>query len=370
VDTRLIGRPVEDIDTPALVVDLAVLQRNIDALQRAARRAQLELRPHIKAHKTSEIARMQLAAGAAGITAAKVSEAEAMLPCGAEEVFIANQVVGEAKVARMVELSEGVRLSAAVDSLAVAQGYSAAFAHSGRVFDVLIDVDSGSGRCGVRPDDAPGLARGIAGMPGLHLAGIMSYGGGAYAARGREGFERAAAEEGRFMAAVADRLQADGHIIARISGGTTPTGPHYALGCGLTEIRSGTYALNDMNQVDLGAAQVGDIAATILATVISTSQPGRVILDAGSKALATQVTPLSPGCGWVLDDLSAVVDRLNDEHGYLDIRRAMRTYAVGDKVRVIPPRICTALNLYDALYLCEDGRVADVLPIAGRGRSQ
>ena len=367
---ELTGRSIYDLDTPALVVDRRILQRNIARLQQAADAAALELRPHIKAHKTPVIAQMQVAAGAAGVTAAKVSEAEAMADGGMADIFIANEVVGEAKVRRLAALARRVRLSAAVDSVEVAEGYGRVFAEEGLTLEVLLEVDQGAHRCGVPADSAPALAARVAETPGVAMVGVMAYAGPAYQAGSREGMRAAAAEEAGGLAQIAAALRSEGHTMRRISGGCTPTGPLYERGCGLTEIRSGTYVFYDMNQVELGVADVADVAATILATVISVPAPDRVILDAGSKALATQVTPVSPGCGWVLEDLGAVVVKLNDEHGYLDVRRAGRSYQVGDKVQVVPPRLCTALNLYDELHLCEDRVVVERCDVAARGCSQ
>jgi D-serine deaminase-like pyridoxal phosphate-dependent protein len=365
-----IGRPVADLDTPAFVVDLPILRRNLARMQTAAERAELAMRPHIKAHKAPALARMQLQAGAVGVTAAKVSEAEAMVDGGVGDVFIANEVVGEAKVDRLATLAERATVSTAFDSVAVAGGYSRVFAERGLTLDVVMEIDTGAGRCGVPPEQAATLALSVSDLPGIRLAGIMAYAGAAYLEAGARGFERAAAAEGEALRQVADALRAEGYAIERVSGGSSPTGLHYRLDGGLTEMRPGTYAFYDMNQVDLGAAWVSWISATILATVISTPGRDRGIVDAGSKSLGTQVTPVSPGCGWVADDLGVVVGKLNDEHGYLDLRRAMRSYEVGDKVRIIPPRVCTAVNLYDELYLVEDGLVVEVCPVTGRGKSR
>jgi D-serine deaminase-like pyridoxal phosphate-dependent protein len=144
----------------------------------------------------------------------------------------------------------------------------------------------------------------------------------------------------------------------------------YRAGCGLTEIRPGTYVFYDMNQVDLGVADVSSVSATILATVISTPAPGRAVLDAGSKALATQVKPVSAGCGFVKGHPGAVVDVLNDEHGYLDLGDSGLQVSVGDKLELIPPRVCTAVNLYDELHLVEDGEVVETCRITARGKNR
>ena len=359
-----------DVDTPAFIVDLPTLRANLQRIARAAAEAELELRPHIKAHKTPEIARMQIGAGAAGVTAAKVSEAEAMVEGGMADVFIANEIVGEAKLRRLARLCERARVSVACDSLTVAEGYSAVFHSEGLTVDTLIEADIGAHRCGVAPEKAVELANAIAGLPGLRIVGVMGYAPMGYGVKTWEDRDAAAAEEGRVLAGIAAELQSHGHEMRRISGGCTPTATCYRKGCGLTEIRSGTYVFYDMNQVDLGVARVEDVAATILATVISTPGPGRAIVDAGSKALATQIKVISAGFGFVKGDPGAIIDNVNDEHGYLNLTHAERGVRIGDKIELIPPRVCTALNLYDELYLVEEGEVVEVCRVTGRGKSQ
>lgn len=361
------GQTLGAVDTPALVVDYDVLLDNLTRLQKAADAAGLQLRPHIKAHKTPEIAHLQLRLGAVGITCAKLGEAEVMATAGVEDIFIANQIVGETKLRRLVALARRVpQLSVAVDSLEVAQPLSEACAAAGLCLDVLIEVDTGAQRCGVAPEAVVPFARQLAPLPGLHLVGLMAYAARSYVGdwEQRRAFCR---QEGAELAALAAELRADGHDIRRISGGSTPSGPCYEPGCGLTEIRSGTYCLNDYNQVDLGTCTRQQVAATVLATVISRPGPERAILDAGTKALDQQVSKLTEGYGWLVDPPDANVVKINDEHGYLDARAgALR---VGDKVRIIPPRICTCLNLYDWMVVVQDEVVRDVWRIAARGRN-
>ncbi|NPV46342.1 MAG: hypothetical protein HPY69_05265 [Armatimonadetes bacterium] len=361
------GQPLDAVDTPALVVDYDILLDNLTRLQRAADAAGLQLRPHIKAHKTPEIAHLQLRLGAVGVTCAKLGEAEVMATAGIEDIFIANQIVGETKVRRLVALARRVpKLSVAVDSLEVARPIGAACAAAGLTLDVLIEVDTGAARCGVLPERVVPFARELAVLPGLRLVGLMAYAARSYVGdlEQRRAFCRQEAAE---LAALAQELRADGHDIARVSGGSTPSGPCYEPGCGLTEIRSGTYCLNDHNQVDLGTCTREQVAATVLATVISRPAPDRAILDAGTKALDQQVGKLTEGYGWLVDPPEASVVKINDEHGYLDARAG--SLRVADKVRIIPPRICTCLNLYDWMVVAQDGVVRDVWRIAARGRN-
>ena len=358
------------IDTPAFVVDLPTLRANIDRIARSAAEAKLQLRPHIKAHKTPQIARMQLEAGAAGVTAAKVGEAEAMVEAGVEDVFIANEIVGEPKLRRLSALRRRARVSVACDSVTVAQGYAEVFADRADPLEVILEIDIGAHRCGVPPERAAELAAGVARFPGLRIAGVMGYAPKTYGVSTQAEREPLVAEEGRLLSEVAAELASEGHAMARISGGCTPGAMLYRAGCGLAEIRPGTYVFYDMNQVDLGVVGVEDVAATILATIISTPQPGRAILDAGTKALATQVKPISAGCAFVKGHPGAVVDVINDEHGYLSLVNSDLRVAVGDKLELIPPRVCTAVNLYDELHLVEDGELLETCKVTGRGRNR
>ena len=368
VDKSLLGQPLAAVDTPALVVDYDVLATNLAVLQESTDAAGLQLRPHIKAHKTPEIALLQVRGGAAGVTAAKIGEAEVMASAGIEDIFIANCLIGETKMRRLVALARRLpRLSVAVESLEGARQLSAAFAAASLDLEVVIEIDTGAARCGVLPERAGEFARALAALPALRVVGIMAYASGAYACRSeaeRVAFTRS---EGAALAAIAAELSAAGHEMRRLSGGCTPTAGRYERGCGLTEIRCGTYCLNDYNQVDLGSCPREAVAATVLATVVARPAPDRVIIDAGTKALDQQVSSLTRGYGWLLEPADANVVKINDEHGYLDAAAA--ALRIGDKVRVIPPRICTCLNLYDEMVVVQGGVVVDVWRIAARGRN-
>lgn len=367
--SSLIGQPLAAVDTPALIVDHSALTRNLTTLQESCDAAEIALRPHIKAHKTPQIAQLQVRLGAVGVTAAKIGEAEVMATAGVEDIFIANCLIGEAKMRRLVALARRVpRLSVAVESLESARQLSAAFDAAGRTLEIMIEIDNGAQRCGVLPAQAVGFAQQVAALPALRIVGIMAYASGAYACQteaDRYAFTR---QEGASLAAIAAALTTAGFEMRRISGGCTPTAGRYERGCGLTEIRSGTYCLNDYNQIDLGSCTREQVAATVLATVVSHPTPDRIIIDAGTKALDQQVSQTTQGYGWLLDPPDANVVKINDEHGYLDATAA--DLRIGDKVRVIPPRICTCLNLYDEMVVVEDEVVVDVWNIAARGKNQ
>ena len=367
----LIGEPLQALDTPALVIDLDVVEDNVRRIQRLTEDAGLQMRPHIKSHKTPELAQMQIRAGAVGVTCAKIGEAEVMASAGIEDIFIANCLIGETKLRRLVALARRTpRLSISLESMACAGAASEAFDAAGMTLPVMIEVDLGAGRTGVAPGRALEFADEVAELPALQIEGLMAYGSHfAYPKRGEEQLAEGAAEEGRLAAEVAAELAAAGHNMVRISGGSTPTAGRYQRGCGLTEIRSGTYIFNDMNQVDIGSCTVDQVALSVLATVVAHPVRERAIIDAGTKGLDQQVGQTSKGYGWLRDVPGAVVYKINDEHGFVDVSEAERDLRIGEKVRVIPPRTPTCLNLYDWMWLVRGGVVVDAWRIAARGRN-
>ncbi len=367
----VIGRPIEAVDTPALLVDLDVLEDNIGRIHEATFAAGLQMRPHIKSHKTPEIAQMQARAGACGVTCAKIGEAEVMASAGIEDLFIANCLVGETKMRRLVALAKRTpALSIAVEGIEAARQASDAFVAAGMTLPVLIEVDAGAGRTGVQPEAAVEFADQVAAMPGLRIVGMMSYASHfAYPKRGPDELAEGAAQEARVIAQIAGTLADAGHEMTRISGGSTPTAGRYRAGCGLTEIRAGTYCINDRNQVDIGSCTMEQVALSVLATVVAHPTAERAIIDAGSKGLDQQVGTTSDGYGWLPEVPGALVYKINDEHGFVDVSEAERDLTIGEKVRVIPPRAPTCVNLYDWIHATRGGLVEDVWRIAARGRN-
>jgi D-serine deaminase-like pyridoxal phosphate-dependent protein len=361
---------ISELDTPTLLVDLDRLEANLDRMAERARTSDLQLRPHTKTHKTPQIAQMQIDRGAVGITVAKLGEAEVMADAGLSDIFIANQIVGAAKIERLVALARRVKLAVGVDSVEVAAPLSMAFAQEGMRLPVLLEVDIGLRRCGVAPEAALDLARHLNTLAGLSLVGIFTYPGQVYASRNDNEAAGVAAYECRTMADLARRIAPITGTELRVSGGSTPTSRHYTPGWGLTEMRPGTYVFNDRIQIDRWSAKADDCALTVLATVISVPEPGRAVLDAGSKSLATDPAPESPGLGMLAEDNAAVLSRLNEEHGFLDLSQASIVLRVGDKVHVIPNHCCVVSNLFDELVVVRGGEVVETWPIVGRGKSR
>ena len=359
---------ISEVDTPGLLADLDRLKANLDRMAQLARNADLKLLPHTKTHKTSEIARMQLNAGASGLTVAKIGEAEVMVEAGFDDIFIAHEIVGPAKIQRLAELARRAKVSVGVDSTEVAAPLSMAFAQHGLRLRVLIEVDTGLRRCGIAPDEAPDFARAINSLPGLSLAGVFTYPGHVYASRNENEVAGIAAYECRIMGELGERLAPLADSALRISGGSTPTAACYHPECGLNEMRPGSYVFNDRTQIDRWAATPQTCALTVLATVVSTPEPGRAVLDAGSKSLGTDLAPASPGYGMLNEDNSAVLIKLNEEHGFLDLSQSELRLRVGDKVEIIPNHACFVANLHDEITIVKSGEVVDTWRIVGRGK--
>ena len=367
---------VRDLDTPALLIDAATLRANIERMQSIADEFGVALRPHTKTHKSPDIARRQAEAGAKGITVAKLGEAEVMADAGLEDILIANQIVGAPKMPRLVELAGRVRLAVLVDSLEGAKLLEETFLAANGSLDVMIEVDTGKGRCGLAElSDIAELADAIAGSRHLRFRGIETHEG--HVAAGAESagaIQERALAAGRRMIDVAEALRERGHAIEEVSVGSTPGAPYTAEVSGMTEMRPGTYVFNDVNQMAIGQATPDECALGVLATVISRPTPARAVLDAGSKSLFSERARRAfalegyDGFGYIREAPAAHITSLSEEHGVVEIPEGMDFPAVGDLVQVIPNHVCPAVNLHDELHIIDGGEVMEVLPIAARGR--
>jgi D-serine deaminase-like pyridoxal phosphate-dependent protein len=350
---------ISDIDTPAVLIDLDRVEANLRRAQALADAAGLALRPHVKTHKLPRLARRQVELGAVGITAQKLGEAEAMADGGLTDILLPYNILGAAKLERLAALHARVRLSVSADSAETVAGYAARFTDPLRPLTVLVECDTGAGRCGVpAPADAVALARRIAAAPGLRFGGIMTY-----PPRGM------LAETRAWLSAARDLLAAAGLPPPVISTGGTPDMARMAELAGVaTEWRPGTYIYSDRMQAGWGHGRLEDCALTVLATVVSRPVPGRAVLDAGSKALAADPVAAG-GHGHVVDYPQAVVARLSEEHAVLDLTAvAGPGPRIGERVRVIPNHACVVTNLFDFVHLVRGDRVEEVARVTSRGR--
>ncbi|MGH9399359.1 MAG: alanine racemase [Thermoanaerobaculia bacterium] len=360
-------KTIDELPTPAVLIELPVLEANIARQAERAREASVALRPHAKTHKSPQIARMQLEAGARGISLAKTSEAEVFAREGFDDIFLAYPIVGLGKPARLLALSDAIRLSVGIDSFEGAEALSAVFARAGRRLDVRLKIDCGYGRVGVKPENAAALARRVAELPGVTLTGVFTHGGQAYAAETPAETAKAARQEGESVVGAARALAAAGLPVETISVGSTPSARLVMKVPGVTECRPGNYVFHDGSQVALGTCEASDCAMTVLATVVSVPASDRAVVDAGSKTLSTD--PLRPrpgGHGLVLGTASRI-EKLSEEHGVIHVAPGDR-FRVGERVRILPNHACVISNLYDRLYGVRAGCVETEIVVAARGR--
>ena len=357
------GQGLDAIDTPALVVDLALMERNIARIGHACARAGVAWRPHCKAHKCPEIARILMDRGAIGVTCAKLSEAEAMAEGGIGDILIANQVVGPIKIARLLRLAERARIIVAVDSAAGAEALHAAFAAAGRRLPVLIEVDSGSRRAGVQPGSPVlALARAIMALPGLELEGLMTWEGHATQIadphKKREAIERAIGEVLRS----AELCRVARLPIRTISCGGTGTYETAANIPGVTEIQAGGGVLGDVHYLRDYRVPV-DFALNLVATVTSRPSSRLVITDAGKKSMSMDAALPEP---LGLPAVSRLA--LSAEHGRIELEEASDIPAIGDQVRFAVGYADTTVHLHDRIHAMRDGRIEQVWSIPRSAR--
>lgn len=365
------GRIAMNPQTPYIEINEAVMDRNIRRMARSAADLHCRLRPHIKTHKIPEIARRQIEAGAYGITVAKLGEAEVMADGGIGDIFMAYPLIGEEKIQRAIALSRRIdRLILAADSLTGAQALSEAAVKAGLTMEIRMEIDTGLRRTGVPYREAAELARSMAALPGLHLTGIYTFKGTTYQEKATDDRQAAGREEGEMLTALRDELKELGPL--EVSGGSTPTGLFAAAVPGVDEIRPGTYVFNDRMQATLGSCAPEDCALRVVYTVVSIPEPGRMIIDGGSKSIASDVAPgTAPyhldGYGFCPEDPALVLERLTEEHGMVRLTPGAREYRVGDRVGFVPNHVCTTVNLHNRVIL-KTGDGIRTLDVAARGK--
>ena len=365
------GVTLDDLRTPAVVVDKARVLRNIDRMQAAAAARAVQLRPHAKTHKSPAIARWQIERGAVGICCAKLGEAEVFADAGIADIRLPYPL-NPANADRLIALAARTHVSFIVDHAAVAQAWSRALAQAGVAVDVLVKVDVGFHRCGIDPDPATAVPfiQQVVALPGLRLKGLLSHAGQAYHASSEAHLQEMAAAEARTLTRLAAAARQAGVAIEELSAGATPTARFSLLQDGLTEYRAGNFVYYDRTQVGLGAASVDDCALTVLTRVVSKPARDRVILDAGSKTLSSDGArgfQPTPGYGIVLGHDGLSIERLSEEHATVRVTGGDTALEPGDLVRILPNHSCVVSNLVDQAWLV-DGSDVCALPIAARGR--
>jgi D-serine deaminase-like pyridoxal phosphate-dependent protein len=356
--TRLAAKIARDYGTPALVIDMDRVERNIARIQAVCDAAGVANRPHIKTHKSPVIAKLQIAAGAKGITCQKLGEAEIMAEAGIDDILISYNLLGEEKMARLGALQAKANITVAADNSVVIAGLQQAAALSGLPLNVVVECDTGRKRAGVEtPAEAIALAREIAASKGLTFAGFMLY-----------PTETGWADAQRFFDEALTGVRAEGLEPTIVSTGGTPNLKNVGKLKGATEHRFGTYIYNDRMQVAAGSATWDDCALNVYATVVSRAGPDRGILDAGSKTLTSDTGGGLDGHGLILEHPEAKIARFAEEHGFLDLTRSNTRPNVGDVVRIVPNHVCVVVNMFDEVVMVRGDEIIGTLPVAARGR--
>lgn len=356
------------IDTPMLIVDEAIVQQNIDDMAEMAAGFGVALRPHIKTHKSTVVARKQLDAGAVGIMCAKIGEAEVFADAGITNIAVGYQIIGDLKIRRLLELMERADLTVTFDALSAAESLSSALQREGRELSVMLDVDTGLHRTGVPfGQPATDLALAVARLPGLKLVGVMTYEGQA-AGEPPETIRGVALQAGERLVETAESIRKAGVPIQTVSVGSTPCSMYTPSVDGVTEMRPGTYVFRDTMGFRYGIYGPDRCAVRYLATVASRPAPDRAILDSGAKTLAADGSPGWPGYGYVVGHPEVRIDRLYEEHGVAILPDGEEGFALGDRVEIIPNHVCTSVNLHDRMTVVRDGVVVDEWTVDARAR--
>ena len=364
----------QQIDTPALLIDNEVMLANLHFMQEKADRFQVNLRPHVKTHRMPDLAKLQVAQGAVGITVAKVGEAEVMAAQGLKDIFIANEIVGLSKLERIRALAETVTIRLGVDNEVQVDQLAQVFRTAAAPVEVLIELEIGENRSGVIADEQLlNLARYIQKQEKVRLKGIFAHEGHTYKAPDAAECVKLALESQQRTVRAAELIRQAGIPVDTVSIGATPSLMQAGIVAGITEIRPGTYILMDAGQGN-ALQDYSRCAATVLVTVISKPTPERVVFDAGAKTLTTQNRPAgicaTEGQGLVKNSRNVRVAGLFDEHGLINNREFREEIMVGDKIEIIPNHICPTCNLYEKAYLVSAGVVLREIAVLCRGKSQ
>lgn len=364
---REMGTYIEQLETPVPVVDLDRLAVNLDRMAAYAALHGLQLRPHVKTHKSPRIAAEQLQRGAVGLTVATLREAEVMAEV-CDDLLIAFPPIGAARLERMARLPGEIKLTVAADGVAGITALSVAAKLSRREIGVYVEADLGMHRVGVQGvEDAMALAQLVQQTAPLRFAGLMFYPGHIreQVSAQSAAIEQLATNVQRYTQALGDA----GLPTMVVSGGSTPLAWRIHEVPGVTEIRPGTYVYNDRTTAAIGACDWEDCALTIAATVVSTAVPGQAVIDAGTKALGREpMRAAGDGYGALLDQPDVVVARMSEEHGILDLTRTNWRPRVGDVVRVVPNHVCIAVHLFDEIIGVRGSSVETRWPVTARGR--
>lgn len=356
------GTPVEELDTPCIVVDLDAAESNIAKLQAAANEMGVDVRPHSKTNKSPYWVRKQLAAGAIGVCCAKVGEAEVMVEAGVPEVMIPNQVIGKRKIARLIALARSASMIVAVEDSGNVDDLSEASSAAGTELGVIVEINVGMDRCGVDGDGAVDLAKQIDAAPGLRFDGLMGYEGHTVAERDYETRKINAEKAMAILTGAADQIRAEGIEVKLVSAAGTGTYNITGQVDGVTELQCGSYIFMDGDYLEV----LNDFepALSVMATVISRQQEDVAVADFGLKSIS-----VDRGIAEVISPANAEIMAHSEEHTKIALKDAgSKALKVGDKVSVRPKHGDTTINLHEYYFGVRNGKLEQAIPIPGRGK--
>lgn len=371
------GELYPSLDTPAVLVDMDKLEANIAEMSKVAKDAGVKLRPHVKTHKSPFIAHLQLKTGACGIALSRLGNAEVMAENGIDDILITYPIYGEAKLARVKKLLDKAKISIAVDSVEVAQGISRLGQEIRQRIPILLEVDTGFGRCGTPPGlPSLAMAKKLIQLPGVILVGLLTHESARRAFQPVtpmvETAKEVALKAGTATVETVNLLRGEGINLKEITVGSTLTARYIAHVPGVTEIQPGTYVFNDRDMMEFGFATEDSCAVTVLTTVISTPTDDRAIIDAGGKTLSLYIrsNPPQVGYGYVKGRSDLVVERLYEEHGVLNVANTEKKLKIGERLEIIPNGVYYIVSLAEVLYGVRSGVLERDIPVLGRGKSQ
>lgn len=366
------------VATPGLVIDRDIFDANMIEMAAIARSARVELVPHAKTHRMAEVGLRQLELGAQGLCVAKIGEAEAFADVGINYLFVANPVMGSDKLDRAVALAARVDLMLAVDGVEAASAAGAHFAAARKTIKLMLAIDSGLGREGVSPAKAAEVGAAIAAVKGVELVGIYTHEGTTYGAKDKADLEARAVAAGQLMVDIANAIRAKGIALPIVSLGASASARAVAQVSGVTQIRPGIFAFNDVGQIALGNATAETTAVRVIATVTSHPDPDRACIDAGSKSLSSDLVPAGahreyyPGHGILVNAPGWVLERMSEEHGWLRWRGEGEpsSLPVGSRIEIIPNHVCMPFALLRKASILSQNKIIGTWEGFGAGASE
>lgn len=355
------------IDTPSLVLDIDIFKGNVRDLLQFCSANGVSLQPHAKTHRTPQLGLLQQELGCDGVCVAKLGEAEGFAQAGIKKITVAYPILGLNKVERARVLATSIDLTLAVDSVIGAESIGEVFTQHSQVCPVLLIIDTGLGRDGVLPENAPSIAKAIHAVPGVKVVGIMTHEGIVYAASDYNSMIAIAKQISEMMVEVGNTITKAGVDISRVSMGSSASARVAAMVPGVNQIRPGIFSFNDLGQIALGNATFETCAVRVLSTVVSRPTPDTAVIDAGSKSLSADLLPAKehrdeyPGHGLIIGKAGWIIERLSEEHGMLKWmgQGTPQDLKIGEQIQIIPNHVCTTFSSLNESVVISHGEVID-----------